>query len=122
MLSEQLCLWLSKFFIPAVLSSIQVKQDTKNEVLVITRQRIEIQQELENIKNIQARELKEHEQVRYVPGTIGVCWWYMMARGSVIQNGQWICGTMVKWFCGAMVCGTFICDTTIFNKVGGGAR
>jgi hypothetical protein len=40
-----------------------MKQDSREEVIAITRERVEVQQELDNMKNIQARQLKEHEQV-----------------------------------------------------------
>lgn len=41
----------------------QVKQDSRDETFATTRARVEVQQELDNMKTFQARLLKEHEQV-----------------------------------------------------------
>jgi hypothetical protein len=42
---------------------VQIKQESREEVLAITRERVKVQQELDSVKNLQARQLKEHEQV-----------------------------------------------------------
>lgn len=41
----------------------QVKEVAKEDLAACTRERVEAQQELLHLKNIQARELKDHERV-----------------------------------------------------------
>jgi hypothetical protein len=41
----------------------QMNEESREEVITITRERVKVQQELDNVKNIQSRQLKEHEQV-----------------------------------------------------------
>ena len=48
---------------PECILYVQIKQESREEVLAITRERVKVQQELDSVKNLQARQLKEHEQV-----------------------------------------------------------
>ena len=41
----------------------QLKEESQEEIIAITRERVKVQQELDNVRNIQSRQLKEHEQV-----------------------------------------------------------
>ena len=40
-----------------------MNEESREEVIAITRERVKVQQELDNVKNIQSRQRKEHEQV-----------------------------------------------------------
>ena len=42
----------------------KIKEESREEIIAITRERVKIQQELDNVKNIQSRQLKKHEQVK----------------------------------------------------------
>ena len=56
-----------------------MKQDSKEEMVAVTREHVKVQQELDDIKDVQARQLKEHEQVLYGEGVrdwllVTGCW------------------------------------------------
>ena len=42
----------------------KIKEESREEIIAITRERVKVQQELDNVKNIESRQLKEHEQVK----------------------------------------------------------
>ena len=54
---------LVDIYFEELLFEFKVSQDTKIEVVKVTRQRVKAEQDLENFKSIQERKFREHEQV-----------------------------------------------------------